>query len=188
MSESKPPAAADGADEPDPVDLDAEPVQSVAADDGDADVADESEPVDLDGQPTRSRLDRALGRLPYLLSSRSIILFGILLFFYLFVFAGLATLFGHPGAVSTNTQLIFGNYTNVTSSVGAGIAAGASLTLLKHQRHAHRVSQAALDAAREARAFAQETHRLMHTLHAEQAAKLGQTPGELSHHRLSGQR
>ena len=111
-----------------------------AVEDADAGAVDESDPVDLSGEPTQSRLARALGRLPYLLSSPPIILFGILLFFYLFVFAGLATLFGHPGAVSTNTQLIFGNYTNVTSSVGAGIAAGASLTLLKRQRHAHRVS------------------------------------------------
>jgi hypothetical protein len=146
----------------------------------DAGAVDESDPVDLSGEPTRSRLARALGRLPYLLSSRPVIVLGILLFFYLFVFAGLATLFGHPGAVSTNAQLIFGNYTNVTSSVGAGIAAGASLTLLKHQRHAHRVSQAALDAAHEARRFAQETHHLLHSLHPEQAAKLGHTPGQLA--------
>ncbi len=142
-------------------------------------VAD-SEPVDLDGEPTQSRVARALGRLPYLLSSRIVILFGILLFFYLFIFAGLATLLGHPDAVSTNTQLIFGNYTNVTSSVGAGIAAGASLTLLKHHRRAHRISQAALDAAQEARDFAQETHRLLHSLHPQPAARLGQTAGRLS--------
>jgi hypothetical protein len=154
----------------------------LAAEELDADAPAGSESVDLDGDPTRSRLARALGRLPYLLSSRAIILFGILLFFYLFVFAGLATLFGHPDAVSTNTQLIFGNYTNVTSSVGAGIAAGASLTLLTHQRRAHRVAQAALDAAHEARSFAQETHRLLHSLHPEQAAELGQTPGRLTHH------
>ena len=138
------------------------------------------ESVDLNGEPTQSRLARALGRLPYLLSSRAVVLFGIVLFFYLFVFAGLATLFGHPDAVSTNTQLIFGNYTNVTSSVGAGIAAGASLTLLKHHRRAHRLSQAALDTAQEARDLARETHRLLHSLHPEQAAKLGHVPGRLT--------
>jgi hypothetical protein len=128
------------------------------------------------------RLSRLLGRLPYMLSSRPVILFGILLFLYLFVFAGITTLLGHPGAVSTNSQLIFGNYTNVTSSVGAGIAAGASLTLLKHQRHTHRVARSALDTAHEARAFAQETHRLLHSLHPEQAARLGHTPGQLAEH------
>ena len=142
---------------------------------------DNPDSVDLDGEPTQSRLARALGRLPYLLSSRIVILFGILLFFYLFVFAGLATLFGHPGAVSTNTQLIFGNYTNVTSSVGAGIAAGASLTLLAHHRRGHRISQAALDAAQDARDIALETHRLLHSLHPQEAARLGQSPGRLSH-------
>ncbi len=140
----------------------------------------DTDPVDLNGEPTQSRLSSALGRLPYLLSSRIVIVFGILLFFYLFVFAGLATLFGHPDAVSTNTQLIFGNYTNVTSSVGAGIAAGASLTLLKHHRRAHRLSQAALDTAQEARNLAQETHRLLHSLYPEQAAKLGHVPGRLT--------
>jgi hypothetical protein len=146
-----------------------------------AGVVDESDDVDLDGEPTRSPLARALGRLPYLLSSRPIILFGIVLFFYLFVFAGIATLLGHPDAVSANTQLILGNYTNVTSSVGAGIAAGASLTLLKRRRRDHRVARAALSAAHEARSFAQETHRLVHSLHPEHAAALGQAPGRLIH-------
>jgi hypothetical protein len=138
-----------------------------------------SEPLDLKGEATESALSRLLGRLPYLLSSRPVIMFGILLFFYLFVYAGLATLFGHPDAVSANTQLILGNYTNVSSSVGAGIAAGASLTLLRHRRHSRNVARAALDAARDARSYAQETHRLMHTVHSEQAGKLGQTPGQL---------
>ena len=74
-----------------------------AAEAMEASALDDPGSVDLNGEPTQSRLARALGRLPYLLSSRIVILFGILLFFYLFVFAGLATLFGHPGAVSTNT-------------------------------------------------------------------------------------
>src|ERR1700761_7320470 len=151
-----------------------------AAEAMEASALDDPDSVDLNGEPTQSRLARALGRLPYLLSSRIVIVFGIVLFFYLFVFAGLATLFGHPGAVSTNTQLIFGNYTNVTSSVGAGIAAGASLTLLAHHRRAHRLSQAALDAAQEARDFALETHRLLHNLHPQEAARLGQSPGRLN--------
>lgn len=145
----------------------------------DAPEAKETEHLDLKGDTADSLVSRLLGRLPYLLSSRPVILFGIALFFYLFVYAGLATLLGHPDAVSANTQLILGNYTNVSSSVGAGIAAGASLTLLRHRRHTRNVSRAALDAARDARNFAQETHRLMHTVHSEQAAKLGQTPGQL---------
>lgn len=143
-------------------------------------VEDETGPIGANGDEAQSAFTRALNRLPYVLSSRPIIVFGILLFFYLFMFAGLASLFGHSDAVSTNTQLILGNYTNVTSSVGAGIAAGATLTVLKHQRRAHRISQDALDAAHEARSFAQETHRLVHSLYPEQAAKLGHTPGQLA--------
>src|ERR1019366_4991958 len=87
-------------------------------------LADEDGAVDQHGDAAQSKFAELLGRLPNLLSSRPVILFGILLFFYLFVFAGIGTLAGHPAAVSTNTQLILGNYTNVSSSVGAGIAAG----------------------------------------------------------------
>jgi hypothetical protein len=141
---------------------------------------DDSDQLDVRGDETRSRLSRLLGRLPYLLSSPAAIVLGILLFLYLVLFAGLASLLGHPDAVSTNTQLIFGNYTNVTSSIGAGIAAGASLTLLKQHHRPHHVAHAAHQAAHEARAFAQETHQLVHSLHPEQAAKLGHVPGELS--------
>jgi hypothetical protein len=142
--------------------------------------ADEPWAIDPYGEVDKSKLADLLGRLPNLLSSRPVILFGIFLFFYLFVFAGIATLLGHPTAVSTNVQLILGNYTNVSSSVGAGIAAGASLTLVKRQRHAHRLTQAAHTAAMEARAFAQETHKLLHLVNPDAAARLGQVPGELS--------
>ncbi len=49
-----------------------------AVEDSDAGAVDEPDPVDLSGEPAQSRLARALGRLPYLLSSRPIIVFGIL--------------------------------------------------------------------------------------------------------------
>ena len=143
-------------------------------------LADEPGAVDQHGDAAQSSFARLLGRLPNLLSSRPVIVFGIFLFFYLFVFAGIATLLGHPSAVSANVQLILGNYTNVSSSVGAGIAAGASLTLVKRQRHAHRLAQAAHAAAMDARQFAQETHKLLHQLNPEAAAQLGHTPGQLS--------
>jgi hypothetical protein len=142
--------------------------------------ADDSMQSDQHGEAARTRMDKVLGRLPNLLSSKPVIMFGILLFFYLFIFAGIASLLGHSGLVSANTQLILGNYTNVSSSVGAGIAAGASLTLVKRQRRAHKVMVAAHEAALEARAFAVETHRLLHTAMPEHAAALGQVPGRLS--------
>jgi hypothetical protein len=140
----------------------------------------ESDAVDQHGDVARSKLAQLLGRLPNVLSSMPVILFGIFLFFYLFVFAGIASLLGHPNAVSTNVQLILGNYTNVSSSVGAGIAAGASLTLVKRQRQARRLAEAAHAAALDARRFAQETHKLLHMINPEAAARLGHIPGELS--------
>jgi hypothetical protein len=80
---------------------------------------------------------RLLGKLPGMLASLPLIMFGVFLFFYLVVFAGLATIFGHPTAVSANTQLILGNYTNVTSSVAASIAAGASVHAARQRRTMH---------------------------------------------------
>jgi|SRR5580693_2139250 hypothetical protein len=142
--------------------------------------ADDDDEVNQRGDTAKSGMERLLGRLPGLLSSKPVIIFGIILFFYLFIFAGIASLTGHPTLVSANTQLILGNYTNVSSSVGAGIAAGAGLTLIKRQRRMHKITIAAHEAALDARAFAEETHRLYHLAHPEHAATLGQVPGRLS--------
>lgn len=142
-------------------------------------LADQAGAIDQHGDVAESKIADLLGRLPNLLSSRPVIVFGIVLFFYLFVFAGIATLLGYPDAVSANVQLILGNYTNVSSSVGAGIAAGASLTLVKRQRHAHKLAEVAHTAALEARAFAQETHKLLHLVNPDAAARLGQVPGAI---------
>jgi hypothetical protein len=121
-------------------------------------------PMNQQGAPAKGRMDKVLGQLPSVLSSKPVIIFGIILFCYLFLYAGIASLLGHPGAVSANTQLILGNYTNVSSSVGAGIAAGAGLTLLKRQAKAHRLTVAA-----HAAALGQQAGRVTHTL-AELAA------------------
>jgi hypothetical protein len=137
--------------------------------------------MDQRGEVAKSGMDKVLGRLPNLLSSKPVIIFGILLFCYLFLFAGIASLLGHSGAVSANTQLILGNYTNVSSSVGAGIAAGAGLTLLKRQNRTHRLTVAAHDAALEAKSLAEETHRILHLAFPEHAAALGQHPGRPVH-------
>lgn len=98
-----------------------------------------------------SLVRRALAMLPGILSSLPLIVFGVFLFFYLVIFAGAATLLGHPDAVSTNTQLILGNYTNVTSSVAASIAAGASVHAARQRRKNHQVLT--------------EVHRLLNDLH-----------------------
>ena len=83
-------------------------------------------------------LDRLLGRIPKTLSGHTFILLLVLLFFYLFVFAGIETLLGHPSAVSANAQLILGNLTNVTSAMGACIAAGMTVHLSHEQRKRHK--------------------------------------------------
>jgi hypothetical protein len=146
----------------------------------DSDGAPAGPPMNQRGEMAKSGMDKVLGRLPNLLSSKPIIIFGIVLFCYLFLYAGIASLLGHPGAVSANTQLILGNYTNVSSSVGAGIAAGAGLTLLKRQNRTHKLTVAAHDAALEAKALALETHRILHRAFPEHAEALGQYPGRIT--------
>ena len=44
--------------------------------------------------------------------------------------------------VSAKSELIGGNYTNVTSDIGACIAAGGTLALLAHSRHRSRLAEA----------------------------------------------
>jgi hypothetical protein len=151
----------------------AQPGTEPYADDG----GSPAPPMNQRGEVAKSGLDRFLGKLPNVLSSKPVIIFGIILFCYLFLYAGIASLLGHAGAVSANTQLILGNYTNVSSSVGAGIAAGAGLTLLKRQNRTHRLTVAAHDAALEAKALAEETHRILHRAFPEHAAAPGEHPG-----------
>jgi hypothetical protein len=143
-------------------------------------------PMDQRGDVAKSGMDRLLGKLPNVLSSKPVIIFGIILFCYLFLYAGISSLLGHAGAVSANTQLILGNYTNVSSSVGAGIAAGAGLTLLKRQNRTHRLTVAAHDAALEAKTLAEETHRIVRRAFPDHAAALGQYPGRVAGSRGPG--
>jgi len=134
-------------------------------------------PTDHVGTPAQSRLDKWLGKLPGLLSSKAVILFGIALFFYLFVYGSLALWFGWP-PVSNNWQLTLGNYTNVSSSVGAGIAAGAGLTVVKNQRRHHRLLLAAHLAATEAHKLAEETHRMVSATHTPTPPRSPRPPAE----------
>jgi len=70
-------------------------------------------------------MKKFLAAIPQLLSSNVSIFIFLFLFIYLVVF-GLIGLFVKAVAPSANAQLILGNYTNVTSALGAAIAAGAS--------------------------------------------------------------
>ena len=92
-------------------------------------------PAEL-AEPARSRLERILGAVPRVLASHLHVIWLIGLGVYLIVLplAGVD--------VSAKAELIGGNYTNVTSDIGACIAAGGTLTLLKHSRRRNRLAEA----------------------------------------------
>ncbi len=107
----------------------------------------------------RSRLDQLLQYVPRALSSKTHVLFLMLLGTYLVILP----LFGV--VVSAKAELIGGNYTNVTSDVGACIAAGGTLHLIRQGRRRSRLEQERLELTR-------EVHRLLRHVHPEAAADL----------------
>jgi len=68
--------------------------------------------------------------------------------------------------VSSSAELIGGNYTNVTSDIGACIAAGGTLHLVAQGRKRRKVDEERLRLAR-------ETHRLLHYVYGDAARELG---------------
>lgn len=85
------------------------------------------------------KINDFLQKIPALLSSQISIFIFIFLFVYLFIF-GLLGLVIKALEPSSNTQLVFGNYTNVLSALGAALAAGSSSRHTKtlkelHKRH-----------------------------------------------------
>ena len=115
---------------------------------------------DLAVDTPRSRLDQILQWVPRILSSKPHVLWLIGLGVYLIVLplAGLH--------VSANAELIGGNYTNVTSDIGACIAAGGTLHLVRQSRRRRRMDEERLNLAR-------ETHRLLHYVYGDAARQLG---------------
>jgi predicted phage tail protein len=115
---------------------------------------------DLADEQPRSRTDKILQWVPRLLSSKPHVLLLLCLGIYLIVLplAGVA--------VSSNAELIGGNYTNVTSDIGACIAAGGTLKLISQSRKRGKVEEERLRLAR-------ETHRLLHYVHSDAARELG---------------
>ena len=106
-----------------------------------------------------SRFDHILGYVPRVLSSKAHVIFLIGLGIYLVVLPLLGL------AVSAKAELIGGNYTNVTSDVGACIAAGGTLHLIHQGRRRHRLEEERLQLTR-------HMHRLLFRVHAEQATDL----------------
>lgn len=84
-------------------------------------------------------LHRALDAIPRLLASTVAITFLVLLFFYLVVLGAIG-LFIPDLEPSVAAQLVLGNYTNVTSAIGASLAASIGTVSLrevrKHRAHA----------------------------------------------------
>jgi hypothetical protein len=73
-------------------------------------------------------------------------------------------------AVSSNAELIGGNYTNVTSDIAASIAAGGTLHLVNQGRKRRQMDEERLRLAR-------ETHQLLHQVYGDAARQLGHITG-----------
>jgi len=116
--------------------------------------------TDLAADTPQSRIDRILKWVPRVLASKPHVLVLIALGIYLI----LLPLFGFK--VSANAELIGGNYTNVTSDIGACIAAGGTLTLVNQSRKRRKMEEERLKLAR-------ETHRLLHHVYSDAAQELG---------------
>ena len=106
-----------------------------------------------------ARFDHILGYVPRVLSSKAHVIFLIGLGIYLVVLPLLGL------AVSAKAELIGGNYTNVTSDVGACIAAGGTLHLIHQGRRRHRLEEERLQLTR-------QMHKLLFRVHAAQATDL----------------
>jgi hypothetical protein len=81
-------------------------------------------------------VDKILGYIPRALASHAHILFLLALGIYLIVLPIL-----HVYTPSAKAMLIGGNYTNVTSDIGACIAAGGTIALLAHSRKRTRIEE-----------------------------------------------
>jgi hypothetical protein len=116
--------------------------------------------VDLAADEPKSWLDRILRWVPRILSSKPhvIVLIGLGVYLVVLPLAGVN--------VSAKSELIGGNYTNVTSDIGACIAAGGTLHLISQNRKRNKVEAERLR-------LAQESHRLLHYVYRDAALQLG---------------
>ena len=112
-----------------------------------------------------SRFDRARQWVPWILSSRPHIIWLIALGISLVVLPLVRF------AVSAEAELIGGNYTNVTSDIGACVAAGGTLHLVNQGRKGQKADAERLT-------LLKEVHALPHHLHCDPAAEPGQASGQ----------
>jgi hypothetical protein len=120
--------------------------------------------TDLATDTPKSRIDQILQWVPRILSSKPHVLVLMGLGIYLIVLPLLGV------TVTARAELIGGNYTNVTSDIGACIAAGGTLHLVNQSRKRRKIDEERLLLAR-------ETHRLLHHVYADAARELGH-PGQ----------
>jgi hypothetical protein len=121
--------------------------------------------ADLAADHPDSRFTRILQWIPRLLSSKPHIVLLTMLGVYLVVLP----LFGL--VVSQKSELIGGNYTNVTSDIGACIAAGGTLHLISQGRRRMKIEHERLR-------LLQDVHTLLHHVHSDAAAGLGLAPAK----------
>jgi hypothetical protein len=115
---------------------------------------------DLATEEPGSWFDQTLQWIPRILSSKPHVIILIGLGIYLIVLPLTGVRVG-PGA-----ELIGGNYTNVTSDIGASIAAGGTLHLVGESRRRRKIDEERLLLAR-------QTHHLLHHVYAQAARELG---------------
>ena len=120
--------------------------------------------TDLAADRPKSRLDRILQWVPRILSSKPHVIVLMGLGIYLVVLPVLGV------KVSADAELIGGNYTNVTSDIGACIAAGGTLHLINQSRKRRKIEDERLLLAR-------QTHRLLHHVYGDAARELGHVAG-----------
>jgi hypothetical protein len=108
--------------------------------------------TDLAPGSAQSRFDRMLQWIPRILSSKPHVVGLTLLGVYLVVLPLLGVV------VSNKAELIGGNYTNVTSDIGACIAAGGTLHLISQNRKRAKIDQERLTLLR-------EIHGVLHHVH-----------------------
>ena len=107
----------------------------------------------------QTRLARLLNYIPRMLSSKPHIIFLLGLLVYL-VFLPLT----HIYTPSAQAMLVGGNWTNVTGDIGACIAAGGTLVLLKHSKKRNALAEAEHE-------IAKATHQIMCDLHLAQTGQ-----------------
>jgi len=108
----------------------------------------------------QSWLGRALAAVPAVLSSKVHILWLFVLLLWIVILA-----VPFPGIASARIELILGNYTNVTSALGACIAAGGTMALAHHAKRESKLAE-------ERHQMTQEVHQLLRLAHPEHAATL----------------